>query len=65
VGDDRRIGLCRAELLPNGRVRTRKLGVQDDAERNIQFLEQSANARDAPVYRLLTESLVHEVRVTG
>ena len=34
-------------------------------ERNIQFLEQPADARDAPVDRVLTESLVHEVRVAG
>src|SRR5258705_236199 len=42
-----------------------KLGVQHDAERNIQFLEQSADARDASVDRVLTEGLIHEVRVAG
>ncbi len=63
--DDRRIRLCRAELLPYRGVRAGKFGVQHDAERNVQFLEQPADARDAPVDRVLTESLVHEVRVAG
>ena len=34
-------------------------------ERNIQFLEQPADARDAPVDGVLTERLVHEVRIAG
>jgi hypothetical protein len=42
-----------------------KLGVQHDAERNIQLLEQSADARDAPVDRVLAKCLVHQVRVAG
>jgi hypothetical protein len=65
VGDDRRIRLCRAEFLPDRRVRTGKFGVQYDAGRNIQFPEQSADARDAPVDRVLTESLVHEVGIAA
>ena len=65
VGDDRRVRLHRAELLPHRRMRAGKFRVQHDGERNIQFLEQPADARDAPVDRVLTESLVHEVRVAG
>ena len=42
-----------------------KCGVQHDAERNIQFLEQPANAQVAPGDRVLAERLVHEVRVAG
>src|SRR5712672_1100321 len=38
---------------------------QYDGERNIQFLEQPADARDAPVDRVLTEGLIHEIRVAG
>src|SRR6185369_14995541 len=65
VGDDRRIRLCRAELLPHRGVRTGKFGVQHDAERDIQFPEQSADARNAPVDGVLTKSFVHEVRVAA
>ncbi len=63
--DDRRIRLCRAELLPHRRVGRGKFGVQHDGERNVQFLEQSADARDTPVDRVLTESLVDEVGIAA
>src|SRR5260370_17572349 len=65
MGDDRRVRLGRAELLPGRRVVGGKFCVQHDGERNIQFLEQPRDARDAPVDRVLTESLVDEVRVAG
>src|SRR6266481_9524970 len=42
-----------------------KLCAQHDCERNLQFLEQPTNAWDAPVDRVLTKGLVHEVRVAG
>ena len=65
MGDDRRVRLRSAELLPHRRVRAGKFRVQHDAERNVQFLEQPADARDAPVDRVLAEGFVHEVRVAG
>lgn len=65
MGDYWRRRLRRPELLPHQRVVAGKFCVQDDAQRNIQFLEQPADAADAPVDPILTESLVHEVRVAG
>src|SRR5262249_42539755 len=44
---------------------TGKFRVQHDRERNIQLLEQPADARNAPVDRVLTECLVHEVGVAA
>ena len=63
--DDRRVGLCGAELLPHRRVLGGKFGVQHDGERNIELLEQPADARDAPVDRVLAKCLVDEVRVAA
>jgi hypothetical protein len=40
-------------------------GIQDDAERDIQFLEQPRNAQVAPGDRVLAESLVHEVGIAS
>src|SRR6202040_4228829 len=65
MGDDRRIWLYRAELFPHRRVGSRKFGVQYDTERNVRLLEDPADARDAPVDRVLAECLIHEVRVAG
>src|SRR5262249_5867238 len=61
VGDDRRVRLAGAELFPHGGMLARKLGVQHDAERNIQLFEQAPDPRDAPVDRVLAKRLIHEV----
>src|SRR5262249_19684169 len=39
----------------------RKLGVQHDAERDIQLFEQAPDPRDAPVDGVLAKRLVHEI----
>ena len=59
-------GCARPELLPHRRIARREiLAFNTMLERNIQFLEQPADARDAPVDPILAKSLVHEVRVAG
>ncbi len=65
MGDDRRIRLCGPEFPPYRHVVAGKFRVQHDGERNLQLLEQPADARDAPVDPVLTERLVHEVRIAG
>ena len=46
-------------------MRGGKFGVQRDAERNTQLLEQPADARNAPVDGVLAERLIDEIRVAG
>lgn len=62
MGNDRGVWLRGAKLLPNARVLGGKFRVQHDGERNIELLEQPADARDSPVDRVLAKCLVHEVR---
>ena len=44
-------------------MRGRKLRVQYNRERNVQFLEYAADAREAPVDPVLAEGLIHQVRI--
>lgn len=46
-------------------MRGGKFGVQCHAERNVQLLEQSADARNTPVDPVLAEGLIHQIRVAG
>ena len=54
-----------AELLPHRWILARELGVQDDSERRIQFLEQPADTDDTLVDAILPKRFVHEVRIAA
>ena len=44
---------------------TGKFAIQDEAERDIQFLEQPADARETPVDGVLAKGFVHEIRIAA
>ena len=63
--DDRRVRLGGAEFLPHGGVFAGKQRAQHDGERDVQLLEQPADAGNAPVDAVLPEGLVDEIRIAA